>query len=57
MNRRGMWGAVANVTAPKARLYYPTVAMGQGDALAVWQHIAGTDTYPTRASVHLAGAH
>ncbi len=56
MNRRGMWGAVANITAPKARLYYPTVAMGHGDALAVWQHIAGTDTYLTRASIHLAGS-
>lgn len=56
MNRKGIWGAVANITVPKARLYYPTVAMGHGDALAVWQHVLDLDTYLTRASVHLAGS-
>ncbi|HQR26422.1 MAG TPA: hypothetical protein PLP61_05220 [Nocardioides sp.] len=56
MNRRGTWGAVANITLPNARLYYPKVAMGHGDALAVWQHVVDSDTSPTRASVHLAGS-
>ncbi len=56
MNRQGVWGALANITLPKARLYDPVVAMNHGDALAVWAHVIDRDSLQARASIHLAGA-